>query len=413
MTSEKFWLACRLCGWSRSPGSLRYACDRCGGQLTVVYADPYRGPYVGRGMWRYVERLPIGEDTCPVTLGEGDTPLIQLPVLGRSLGVAGLWLKSEHLNPTGSFKDRIASVGLSIASERRLAGCIGTSSGNGGAAATAYGIRAGKPTYLFVSPGIAELKLAQIKALGAQVWLVPDLASDAAGTERTATIISRAAVERRWFPMLTGGLYSPEAMEGAKTIAFELAEQAGDATVVYVPVGGGGLLASVWRGYVEVSKTLPGRMPRIVAVQPSGCATLREALAGRGLNLPARVTTSVSGLQVSMLFDDAAAAAVTASGGALREVTDEEIWSAQERLVHEEGLLLEPAGATALAGALADGADGRLGREERVIVLGTGSGVKDLDGLRRLAGDTAAPEVRSDLIRTLLGSSDATSSLSG
>ena len=156
-----------------------------------------------RGMWRYADRLPLDDAARAVSLGEGDTPLIDLPRLREALGVAWLGLKSEHLNPTGSFKDRVASVGLSIAVERELAGCIGTSSGNGGAAATAYGARAGRPVYLFVAPGVAELKLAQIQALGARVWLAPDLGSDGAATERTAVAIAEAAAEHRWFPMLT------------------------------------------------------------------------------------------------------------------------------------------------------------------------------------------------------------------
>jgi threonine synthase len=118
--------------------------------------------------------------------------------------------------------------------------------------------------------------------------------------------------------------------------------------------------------------------------------------------LPGRVTSAVSGLQVPVLFDDQAASAVTASGGALREVEDEEIWAAQRRLAREEGVLLEGAGATALAGALADAAEGRLGPADRVILLGTGSGVKDLDGLRRLAAGGAVFETETDRIPSLL-----------
>jgi threonine synthase len=402
VSATRFWLACSRCGWERGAGSLDYACARCGGQLSVVYAGRCQPDHPGRGMWRYADRLPLDDAAGAVSLGEGDTPLIDLPRLREALGVAWLGLKSEHLNPTGSFKDRVASVGLSIAVERELAGCIGTSSGNGGAAATAYGARAGKPVYLFVAPGVAELKLAQIQAFGARVWLAPDLGSDGAATERTAVAIAEAAAEHRWFPMLTGGRFSPEAMEGAKTIAFELSEQAGDATAVYVPVGGGGLLAAVWRGYAEVRETLAGPPPRMVAVQPRGSATLREALAGRGRMLPGRVTSAISGLQVPVLFEDQAASAVTASGGALREVDDEEVWAAQRRLAREEGLLLEAAGATALAGALADAAEGRLGPADRVIVLGTGSGVKDLAGLRRLAAGAEVSETELDRIPSLL-----------
>jgi threonine synthase len=318
-------------------------------------------------------------------------------------GVSALLLKSEHLNPTGSFKDRIASVGLSIAVERGLVGSVGTSSGNGGASAAAYGVRAGMPVGLFVLPDIAAQKLAQIRALGAGVWAVPELGQDAAGMERAAGVIAATGAEHGWFPMLTGGLYSPEAMEGANTIAFELVEQAPRATAVYVPVGGGGLLASIWHGYAESPEQLPGPAPRLVAVQPEGSATLRHALRGRAGRLDGGLTTSISGLQMAMLFDGDAAEAITATGGHLVEVGDEQILSAQRRLAREEGVLLEPAGAAALAGALADAAAGRLAAGDQVVLIGTGSGFKDVDALARLAGDDVVPSVLTEDIGRLLG----------
>ena len=144
----RFWLECRACGRSREAGSLRYRCADCGGELVVRYAssggwqDPAR-----RGVWRYQGRLPLHDPANIVTLGEGATPLVELA--GAVPGIASVQVKCEHLNPTGSFKDRIASVALSIVRERRLAGCVGTSSGNGGAAAAASASRAGVPAALF------------------------------------------------------------------------------------------------------------------------------------------------------------------------------------------------------------------------------------------------------------------------
>lgn len=393
-----FRLTCRACATARPAGSLDYRCGACGGELVVDYVPgTSRPPLEGAGMWRYADRLPLTDPTHIVSLGEGDTPLVPLERLGRRTGGANVYAKCEHMNPTGSFKDRIASVALSIARERRLAGVVGTSSGNGGAAAAAYASRAGLATVLFALSDIAEQKLAQIRAFGAHVFLVEGIGHDAQATERAAGAIASLAAARGFMPLLTGGRYSPEAMEGATTIARELADEAPETTVVYVPVGGGGLCAALWRGYSHLDAP-----PRIVAVQPSGCPTLRKALDGDLSGLDQRCTTRVSGLQVAVLFDGhGAVEAVRESGGHLVEVDDSEIDSAQADLA-TEGLLVEPAGATALAGALADAAAGRLGPDDRVVLITTGAGWKDSAALSRLGGVQAPPCIRPDEIAPAL-----------
>lgn len=355
-------------------------------------------------MWRHFARLPLQNRSNVVSLGEGDTPLVALERISARLGRPQVWLKAEHLNPTGSFKDRIASVALSIAVERALRGCIGTSSGNGGAAAAAYSARAGLAAHLFALSDTVELKLLQIVCLGASVHLVEGLGHDAKGTRRAAELIAGIGAEQGFFPMLTGGRYSPEAMDGAKTVAYELAEANPHLTAVYVPVGGGGLLAAIGRGYAEIAVSLPGPRPRLVAVQPAGCPTLGRALRGEPGELVEPTSTAISGLQVAALFDEAGAvSAVRDTGGHVVEIDDEAVWAAQAELAEVEGILVEPAGATAWAGVLEDLRVGRLAAGDRVAIIATGAGFKDVAALRRMAtADVRTPRIGVEQIAEVM-----------
>jgi threonine synthase len=255
----------------------------------------------------------------------------------------------------------------------------------------AYGARAGFPVVLFTVSGIVDGKLRQILAHGATTHLVDSLGSRGDATSQVAPTIAALAAEHGWLPFLTGGKYLPDAMRGAETIAFELAEQRPDAGVVYVPVGGGGLLASIYRGYRRMNVT----PPRLVGVQPAGCPTVGRALQGVTEPLPGTVTTTISGLQVPVLFDDDTVEAIRASGGWLVEIEDEQAWHAQRLLSREEGLYVEPAGATALAGLLADAADGKVDGDDAVVIL-SGAGHKDAAATERMGEDNPPRSISAD-----------------
>ena len=162
------------------------------------------------------------------------------------------------------------------------------------------------------------------------------------------------------------------------------------------------MVAALGRGFAEIARA--GRqVPRLVAVQPEGCATLAPALRGDTAGLTADCTTSVSGLQVAQLFDAFGAVdAVRSGNGHVVEVTDAEIYAAQEILARESGLLVEPAGATAYAGVLFDARRGVLDEADRVIVIGTGAGSKDAAALERIAGVAAVQRISADQIREVL-----------
>lgn len=361
--------------------------------------DPSADRLLEATMWRFREHMPVHDTQHIVTLGEGQTPL--LPVTGTSLtthSIGSIHLKAEHHNPTGSFKDRIASVAASLIREGGLGGAVGTSSGNGGAAMAAYGARAGVPVVLFTVSGIVDGKLQQILAQGASTNIVGTLGREGATGGSVAPTILDAAQQQRWLAFLTGARFAPEAMRGAETIAYELAEQHPSADRVYVPVGGGGLLGSIWRGY----RRLVGTCPRLIGVQPSGCPTLARALAGDRTPLKEPLTTTISGLQVSMLFDYGAIDAIAETGGHLVEIADEEAWDAQRLLAREEGVFVEPAGATALAGLQSDLRTRSVGAGERVVVITSGAGHKDAAAVSRLAADNPARKVAGSDIPQIL-----------
>lgn len=358
------------------------------------------------GMWRHLDLLPVQDASHVVTLGEGDTPL--LSAVGPTLSdqaLGSLQFKAEHHNPTGSFKDRVASVAASLIVERDLGGAVGTSSGNGGAAMAAYGARAGVPVILFTVSGIVDGKLEQILAQGASANIVTSLGREGAAGSSVAPLIARVAEEQGWLAFLTGARFAPEAMQGAETIAFELRSTAAHVDRIYVPVGGGGLLGSIWRGYQRGGTGTS--TPRLIGVQPDGCPTLARAVNGDRSPLDGPITTSISGLQVAMLFDHGSIDAIRGSDGYVLEVSDEDAWAAQRILAREEGVFVEPAGATALAGLLADLRAGRVGADEHVVVITSGAGHKDRSAVQRLAADNPAREVGPDDLANILRSVQA------
>lgn len=335
------------------------------------------------GISRHAALLP--PVTVPwVELGEGATPTVPLPRLGAAIGLPRLRAKCEQVNPTGSYKDRIAALSLTLARERGQRGWIATSSGNAGSSLGAYGARAGLPGLLFATPTITREKLVPIQAVGTTVVRVRDIGTggSAASAEHVFATVRRLAHEHDLFLGVTANALNPDGMRGADTIGYELAE-ADPPEAVYVPTGGGGLSVCVARGLAAA-----GAATRVVVAQPEGCAPIAQVLEGE-LASPRveRCTTAISGLQLPFPPDgDAAVAGARASDGWGTAVGDGEILDAQRLLARLEGLFVEPAAATGVACAAADAARGRLARDADVVVLLTGAGAKDLMSAAAWAG---------------------------
>lgn len=328
-----------------------------------------------RGLARFAADLPRADRF--VTLGEGDTPLLDLDTLGERLGLRRLWGKLETVNPTGSYKDRVAAMSLSLAIQRGDKGWIATSSGNAGAAMAAYGARARLPGLLCLVADAPVEKVAALLPYPNQLLAVRGVGHGS--TPRSGTRLMedvRAAAERHGlFLAITANAFNPEGMQGIDTIAYELAEQAPDASHIYVPTGGGGLLASIARGAEQ-----RGLASRFVACQPEGCAPIADFLAGR-ISSPeiARCDSGISALQLPSPPDaQLVINAVKRSDGWGTAASDAAILQAQRTLAETEGVFVEPAGAAGLAALVADLHSGRLDAAAEVVLVLTGAGWKDL-----------------------------------
>lgn len=401
-----FSLACTRCTWQGADADLDQ-CPACAATLDIRYATSTLPIAETRpGIWRYAAHLPLHDAAYVVSLGEGNTPLLPSAQLAPELGLAALYFKMESANPTGSYKDRIAAVGVSRLLELGKKGWAATSSGNAGAAIAAYGARAGVNGYLFTVEKYAKAKVAQILTYGPQAWAVTRLGYDPVVEKATWANIRQLCAANRWQMLVTARAFSPHAMEGVKTIAYEVCQQLQGRVpdVVYVPVGGGGLLSASWKGFVEAKVAgWIDRLPRMVAVQAHGCDAVTQAwLAGRSVEPIPGCTSNISGIQLTAPPDgDLALQALHESNGWAVSVPDAATYAAQAALASREGVFVEPAAAITLAAIRADRAAGRLQSDECVACWLTGSGFKDAAAVERMVADRTVQAITADEIRTI------------
>ncbi len=398
-------LTCAMCGW-RAPDADHSACPMCGNPITLYYPDPLVVDPARMGVWRYASRLPVHDPSHAVSLGEGQTPLLSANRLGRALDLPGLHFKLEGANPTGSYKDRIAAVGIARLRELGKTAWAATSSGNAGAALAAYGARAGVPGHLFTLERAAPAKIAQILAYGPTVRAVRRLGYDPLVEQATWRNIRALCAANNWMMLVTARSFSPHAMEGAKTISYEVCEQLGGRApdVVYVPVGGGGLLSATWQGFCEWHAAgLIDRLPRVVAVQACGCDPITQAwAAGRPVTPIDGCTSAISGIQLTAPPDgDLALCALHESGGWAISIPDAVTYQAQADLAAQEGVFVEPAAAITLAAVRADRAVGRLRGDETVACWLTGTGFKDAAAVQRMAAERTVDLIEVEQILQL------------
>lgn len=371
-------LQCSACGGGAAPDGLPTVCE-CGQPWLVRYParrpDPTSraGIAAERGMWRFRSFLPLSDGEVPITLGEGDTPLLDVPRIGSRIGVPGLRVKDEGTNPTGSFKSR----GLSAAVTRAAAGGARAftlpTAGNAGVAAAAYGARAGIPVRVYAPKTTPGTLLSQIRSYGADLQLLDGHIGDCGKASRAY------AAESGAFDLST--LREPYRIEGKKTLGLELAEQLGwtlpDA-IVY-PTGGGTGLIGMWKVFQELSEAgwVRGPLPRMYTVQAEGCAPVVRAFhegADRCTPWP-DPTTVASGLRVpGALGDRLMLRALRESGGGAVAVSDSELAQEAEQGGRLEGIDFAPEGGAAIAAARALRASGVLLPEDRVVLFNTGAG---------------------------------------
>jgi threonine synthase len=290
-----------------------------------------------------------------VSLQEGSTPLVLAERVSERVG-AEVWLKIEGANPTGSFKDRGMTCAVSAAVRDRAEAVICASTGNTAASAAAYAARAGLTGAVIVPEGkIATGKLAQALMHGARVVALR-------GNFDDALRLVRELAQRH--PIALVNSVNPFRLEGQKTAAFELLDDLSELDALCIPVGNAGNITAYWKGFCEAG----AQGVRMLGWQAAGAAPLVH---GAPVDLPETVASAIR-IGNPARWEEAMAA-MTASGGAVRAVTDRQIVDAYRLLAREEGVFCEPASAAGVAGLLAAGAEGA----ERVVCVLTGHGLKD------------------------------------
>ncbi len=310
-----------------------------------------------------------------MSLGEGDTPVIELPRAAEELGLARLWAKLEFESPTGSFKDRGSSVLISVARERGVTEFVEDSSGNAGASLAAYAAAAGIRAHVFVPASAPAGKKGQIQVYGAVLHEIE-------GPRQAATDAARSYVAEKGLPWLSHNL-SPFFAEGTKSFAYELADSpAAAAAHVLFPVGFGSLIIGAHRGYGElVEAGLTSHVPRLHCVQSEAFQPIVAAIAGAQWSVAPGATTVAGGIaaadppRLPQVLD-----AVRTTGGAGVAARDESTLAWQQRLARTEGVFCEATAAVAFAGLEKLVESGVIGRGGEVVVPVTGSGLKEASG---------------------------------
>ncbi len=332
-----------------------------------------------RSMWRYKPLLPIEADAVVPPLQIGWTPIYPTPRLAADLGLRHLWVKDDGRNPTASFKDRASAIAVVKGRERGAAIITTASTGNAAAALSGICASVGQPNVIFVPEKAPAAKIAQLLAYGATVMLVRGSYDDA------FELCLQAADAYGWYNRNTG--FNPYMSEGKKTASFEICEQLGwDAPDrIFVSVGDGCIIGGIHKGLKDLMALgWIEKMPKLMGVQAAGSNYLAEAWEnGEDVltKAPIHDQTVADSISAGLPRDRLKAmAAVKETGGAYLTVTDDEILAAIPALARGSGVFAEPAGAAAYAGLVKAVANGMVSPDERVVVLNTGSGLKDVAG---------------------------------
>ena len=379
-------LECTYCDADYSADEPNRLCLECGKVLYPRYDLDGAASALDRdalrdrpaNMWRYFEVMPVRDPANVITLGEGFTPIFRMERFGPQMGCSNLRVKDEGVNPTASFKARGLSAAVSKAKELGITKITMPSAGNAAGAMTAYAAKGGIESYVFMPKDAPESNRKEVEITGGELNLVDGLISDAGVLSR-----ERAAVEGL-FDVST--LQEPYRVEGKKTMGYEIAEQSGwtlpDA-IIY-PTGGGTGIVGMWKAFAEMEAMgwIGSERPKMFAVQAEGCAPMVRAFEnGWEFAEPwVDAETIAPGIRVpSGIGDYLILGAIRESGGGALTVSDDEIRDYMGRVARAEGMFVCPEGAATAAALEKLLASGQLGADEDILLLNTGSGLKNLD----------------------------------
>ena len=390
---------CSLCGTEYGPKDVNYVCPKDGGNLDVILDyDAIKRKYrpeditsrTDASLWRYLPLLPVadpGGERTPLRAA-GWTPTYQPQYLAEKLGLKNLWVKDEGRNPTASFKDRASAVVVARARQIGAEVIVTASTGNAGAALAGMSAAIGQKAVILAPKTAPQAKVAQLLIYGAKVILV-DANYDAA-----FDLAIEAAKEFGWYCRNTG--YNPFTVEGKKTAAFEIWERVllplngtHRPLAIFVSVGDGNIISGIHKGFKDLQAFgWLEEMPRLFGIQSENSAAIANAYFAKTEDIrPVEATTIADSISVDLPRDGVRAVrAATQTGGDYLTVKDDDILKAIPEL-GKVGIFAEPAGAAAYAGLQKAIAQGRIGPEDPVLVLNTGSGLKDI----RAAMQAVAP----------------------
>jgi threonine synthase len=328
--------------------------------------------------WRYESLLPPVQHI--ISLGEGGTPLREAERLAESIGLKELYLKDETRNPTNSFRDRAAALLTSNAVDLRYDTVVCATNGNLGASLAAYSAKAGLICHVIVPKLVDVGKLAQM--------LIYDAVIEEFGEIVDESIHKAEALEKEtgWY-QATAEL-NPLVIEAQKTIAYEVYEQLGVPDWFVISMGSGGTIHSVWKGFKELKQLgMAEFLPKIIGVQLEGCAPIVETFSGKSSKQMKNSKPSTHALAVLVanpLQSEFAIKAIKESRGLALTVSDPESFNAELQMAKLEGMFAEPASSATIAALKKLVDEGEIGRNERVVCLITGSGLKATDVLQTL-----------------------------
>ncbi len=401
---------CINCGTKYPLDEVLYFCRKCGDILEIKLDYDLTEDMLKKSgwrktplsVWRYRDLMPITDPRRIVTLGEGGTGLHPCKRLGKALGLREFYVKNEGENPTGSFKDRGMTVGVTKAVELGVKSVICASTGNTSASLAAYAAKAGLTCGVLIPSGkIAYGKLAQAMIYGAKVIQVRG------NFDQALDIVFKLSEKHRNIYLLNS--INPFRIEGQKSLGYEICEQLSNESPdrVIVPVGNAGNISAIWKGFTEFHNLgYVKSLPKMTGIQAAGSAPITEMIktGSKELKPVAKPETIATAIRIGAPVSwKKAVNAIRDSGGTAETVTDDEILDAQKTLSRLEGLFVEPASASSIAGLKKLVENGTIDKDERVVCVTTGHGLKDPDTAIRMSEKPLEVEAEVAAIERALG----------
>lgn len=376
--AKSILVKCLRCGSTNTPSIFTFICGKCGGPLEILIDNSREITFNSnlKSMWKYREVLPIFKNTYMVSLGEGYTPLVKCSNLNRRVfGLKNIYVKNEGLNPTGSFKDRGMSLIVSLARTIGIRKYIVASTGNTAASAAAYVARAGGELDIYLPRNrVAKGKILQALMYGGRVKYI-----DGSFDKALGKVKDLLGSGEGYYPLNS---INPWRLEGQKTISYEIVDQLGFAPDwVFVPVGNAGNIYAIGKGFIEQYEMgIIDKLPKIIGVQASGSDPMVRSWKNGGLNITpiSNPRTVASAIRIGNPVNWFKAFKVLkALNGDMVSVDDDLILKFQYLLARYEGILVEPASASSLAGLYRFVEENIIDPDETVVVIATGNGLKD------------------------------------